>query len=793
MRLSVLFVAAGVSVFASDVDAAGTQAYSYSRTQLCSFNDQGQVWAFGYNAEEWSTPDGRAGSSLPEEPNSGDDLGAFIATWNADAGEQLTSRSMLWLANTRISPDGRTVAEWKESGCECTGPPDGKVRLYDTGRGNLRATLVHDSMDIHDAVFSADCRTVVISYDQYGSEKKKGAWLNIRGFDVESGKQLYALAAPPENVPVCHVCMMPDGKSFAAQNENRGAIEVRDFRTGRLLKTVADDRSCELDQIPAKVSLSPDGTLALLEDGTSGVVCKAGETNWLGNMAALHHLLRIESKSIRWTGPGHLLAADLHDAIIVYDAATSTILRRHSKPEGTTVKAGSRTAPRIALSGETGLWLMDISTGKLRQIAAGRPAELVRNEKQKYEREKVAQEKARKSRAEQYPREEARFWTFLQDGRLFVYSGTVDGENQWVRSTPAERYSSARISIWDVSKGKQLSSAPAPITDDICVSPDGRFVCVWNSQDLSSRPKQVKLLNTADGSIARVIQDYCGGVGQVRFSPDSAILMLSGQPVKASLKWRDRNTELPESLENLRGYETATGKPIYAVKATPGFCSILGSDTVALETPRKHTIALHDLRTGRLQKEIVTTVSIYRYMNLSHDGKLAAGNYGVGRVPIFDPATLNMVRGVDVSAGIRETGWTGPEPLLACCGNLMPSRSAVTQSIDRPNVPPGTFVWLVNPETGAPASDRFPWTDRNDLQSRGFSSLCGSPVAPLLAGRLPDDHCWSSLGVIDMRTGKRTILFPMAKGCSDPASKGRSDRLPRGPGSRIVNRLLGGK
>jgi WD40 repeat protein len=119
--------------------------------------------------------------------------------------------------NLMLSPDGRTLVLRRE---------DGKIRLLDTGTGEIRATLEGESRRYSAFVFSADSRLLAV---MEGNSQRPVSVYDLRGKEV---RQIADQALLSDSF-----VFLPDGRSLITANSNT-ALSMWELATGKPRRTL---------------------------------------------------------------------------------------------------------------------------------------------------------------------------------------------------------------------------------------------------------------------------------------------------------------------------------------------------------------------------------------------------------------------------------------------------------------------------------------------------------------------------------------------------------------------------
>lgn len=641
--------------------------FLYEDVYLGGFNSKGQLFTYGgllraNVGAPWHPP-------IIESGPPGYEGGAVWSQWDPATGDRLSTRSAEDAGHTRISPDGDTVAEYDNGSCEaCDWHPDGEVRLYDTRDMKLRRKVKGEVRAIRDVAFSPDSRTIIVSYiddERSGRRSSNRKWNNLRAFDVGSGKQLFAISAPPVTQSACYVSALPDGRSFAVQNINRGVIEVRDFRTGKLLHSVADDRPVELDQIPDDVSVSLDSKKALLTIENVCALWASTSDGFLGDVWSADEVTTIgKGRQCFWMREGHQIAAYEPGVLSTLDADKTEVLRRFELPDSMELLGASHVSPWVALSGGGSLLTLNTETGEKRWLIAPSP-DLLEAHRLDAERKPGGQERAKNAPRYKPPepprREHPVYWSFLDDGSLFVYC--FAGYN--LNSPPEIRdpQGRGRATVWDRS-GKCVSSTPLPVFHKMSVSPNRRWVAVCDPESDWSHRGYVWIYDAVKWDLVDTISDFPGTVVDVEFTPDSTRLVVVGRRTTISQLWRDGNTFDPESEKNLRLYDVETRKLLWTQTVADPASSEAALTThtvmvaVAPTGPTRYEV--HDLRNGKLLKSVNYSIAF------SPDGSRACWiDRKAKRLVFADGRTLREMRRVSIADPMQAAMAILPEGVVS--------------------------------------------------------------------------------------------------------------------------------
>lgn len=665
--------------------------------------------------------------------------GGTFRIWNPATGDLLSTSSAPSLDETAISPDGRIIAVWDNGMCEaCSYSPDGKVRLYDTANMKLLGTMKSPVRGISCIAFSPDSRTLVVSFrdddnrfDRNGDNAPETDWKNLRGFDVSSCKELYALSAPPDTEGGCRVTALPRLSAFAVQNLSGGVIEVRDFRTGRVVRTVPDDRSEELARIPENTSFSPDKQMCLMATESSTVLCRAGDDSFLGDEIPADGV-RLPSPA-RWVGPQNLVAAQNGNTITIYNGTDGAPIRRYKAPATAKLFAASRVSPLLALTGKDGLFVLNVETGKARQLLAGLPEEPPRfmppRKSLKSVLTNALKPKPRTEPAKPVPYEHAMSWTFLADGHLWVRSEMTADGHEWSKDQ--------RISTWDPGTGKCLKSATSPVVDRrLIVSPDGRWLASYDNGAKWKDRGIVSIWDAESGTLKTTLRDYPGYVREAVFARDSRSLVISGCRAPVSDLWRDRKQFIPESLKNLRAYRIPDGTLLWARRTSDDSSACAWPNNLlevwGMSGKRERQRDFRDLRTGEVlltgaeADEITTSPILFS----PKTGK-AAWIDRKGKLQIAEFPKRRALASIPLPERSALLGWIGDSSLIVRGGrnelSMADSRTGEVKSLGVRRTSPITAFSPVAPLMAV--HDEYGLRVLN-LETREWKTIFRGPIAP---------------------------------------------------------------
>lgn len=691
---------------------------------LGAFNEMGELWTCGMPRQSPEFEFTHAGGTF--------------RIWNPATGDLLSTSSAPSLDETAISPDGRIIAVWDNGMCEaCSYSPDGKVRLYDTANMKLLGTMKSPVRGISCIAFSPDSRTLVVSFrdddnrfDRNGDNAPETDWKNLRGFDVSSCKELYALSAPPDTEGGCRVTALPRLSAFAVQNLSGGVIEVRDFRTGRMVRAVPDDRPEELARIPENTSFSPDKQMWLLATESSFVLCRADDDSFLGDEIPADGV-RLPSPAL-WVGPQNLVAAQNGDTIAIYNGTDGSPIKRYTAPAAVVLFAASRVSPWLALKGKDGLFVLNVETGKARQLLAGLPEEPPRfmspRKSLKMVLTNALKPKRRTEPQKPVPYEHAMSWTFLADGRLWVRSEMTADGHEWSKDQ--------RISTWDPGTGECLQSAKSPVVDKkLTISPDGRCLASFDNGGKWKDHGTVCIWDAESGTLKTTLRDYPGYIRDAVFASDSKSLVISGRRAPVSDLWRDRKRFIPESLKNLRAYSVPDGTLLWARRTSDGACPVtLPNNLLQIRQsgqgpPQRE---FRNLRTGEVfltgaEADEITTSALH----FSPETGKAAWIDRKGKLQIAEFPKRRTLASSPVPEYSSLLGWSGDSKLVL-------SSPSITSNMPE--------LSMVDARTGR----QTPLGVQTPMAIRAFS-----PVAPLMAAQGE-----GGLRVLNLETQQWTPIFP---------------------------------
>jgi WD40 repeat protein len=264
-----------------------------------------------------------------------------------------------------FSPDGEVLASF--------GGFRGELKLFDLAREKVRASIKGDfGRRLGGISFSADGKAV-LTEPRYWPEapgERFGGWATeVRVFDAATGKRLLSLQ---------HAEMCPQRRLLAAITD-KGAVEVREAGTGRLLRTLpakegkADDLAFSPDGKRLAVGHA-SGELTLWDLATGARVGHVPARKLEGEKGGVE---RFMPASLALAPDGFTLAIRLGGGRVrlcdLKGGKEVAVLEGHREhPVAPSFLAGGKEVLGRAWSARPGPHVWDVATGRLRAVLPGR-------------------------------------------------------------------------------------------------------------------------------------------------------------------------------------------------------------------------------------------------------------------------------------------------------------------------------------------------------------------------------------------------------------------------------------
>ncbi|MFN4257806.1 MAG: WD40 repeat domain-containing protein [Gemmataceae bacterium] len=540
------------------------------------------------------------------------------------------------LVSLAVKPDGRQVA---------TAGIDGTIRIWDLTTGELERALVGHNGDIRGLAWS-HCGAVLASAGRHDNtvrlwDTKSGQPLRVfRGFkhfpfhvawsrdnwklaaaggtsgwvwrwdaDLDDDQHLFEIGEY-----ALELCWSPDSKQVAVCSRPN-AVQVVDWQTGKLLRTVGDpaDMFLTIDWSPtSNVLAAGNGEQTTLWDMNSGKVVKklsgyCSHVTWspngkqlatidrrgtilLWDVDAEQTVAKLPAGAFRcaWSADGQRIVAISAVRISVWDVASSKMVRA--------IDAGSLTPPLWTLGrpvvhgiGTPTPTLWDTSTGQLLHTLEGHTAAV-----------------------------NAAAWS--RDGKILA----TGGADKTVR-------------LWDGGSGKLLSTLEghtAAVTH-LAWSPDARTLASGGSDMV------IRLWDTS-GKLKGVLQGHKGAISELTWSPTGSVLA-SG-----------------DAAQNIHLWNSTTLQPLRVIEAYQPVLSLAWSPsgkTLACGT-RDDAIRLYNAATGQSLASLSRRGSPPTITSLTWlpNGFMVFSGRGNYRAQLWDIRDSKVVHDISAMAAVSYVG-----------------------------------------------------------------------------------------------------------------------------------------
>ena len=520
--------------------------------------------------------------------------------WDVSTGTlRETFKYNLRVSSVSFSPDGRTLASsgiWEEG-----------IYLWDVSTGTRRGIPREHSGPVQSVSFSPSGRTLA------------SGGFGIHLWDASTGtlhKTFRGHDSPFEGIPVESISFSPNGQTLASA-DHAGNVHLWDVSIGGLRKTLSGHNA------PVEsISFSPNGQTLASADHAGNVHLWDVSTGGLRKTLSGHNPAFAAVKCVSFSPDGQTLASGNGSDIHLWDVSTATLrktLRGHDaqvesisfSPDGRMLASGDAGG---SLRGEDtdSIHLWDVSTGTLlKTFTSGRSYRI-------------------------------QSLSFSPDGRTLTTAG------------------GGIIQLWDVSTGTLQKTIMGKteykteyIIDTVTFSPDGQTVAdggYWSLlEELSDEETGIdwsdgndescheiheicyedgfiSLWDVSTGTPQIFIEDICGRVTGLAFSPDGQMLAsCSGGEVHL----RDISTgTLRKSLTN----------------SIISLSLAFSPDGRTLATGSLNELHLWDVSTGTLHKTLIGHTKILKSYPLSivfsPDGRMLATGSGDGTVILWDPVLI---------------------------------------------------------------------------------------------------------------------------------------------------------
>ncbi len=581
-----------------------------------------------------------------------------------------------------FSPNGKTLAS--------TGS-DNKIRVWDVATGALQQTLDTHAGAVTQAAFSPDGSTLV-SVDN-------GTRIDL--WDVATGQIRLTLTHAP-GVTVNNVAFSPDGQILASAADDT-EIMLWDMGTGNLRGVLSGG-----SDFAVAVAFGADGTM-LASVARDGRITLWDITTGARVLSALGPPPIIDPSTASGANLGSL------------DAAFNT----SGQPNGAT----SVSAPASAVSQSA---LSQAATAPVSTGASKGPTP--RNRTHAQNRKGVialalSPDGALLGSASDDDR--IRIWNAATGQVRLTLSGlpgalvtgvafTGDGK----RLATVARDSVVRL--WDVTSGaatQVLRGHEQPIRA-IASSPDGKFLASAGEET------RIMLWDASTGRLSKVLNGHTDFVNGVAFSPDSKLLVSAGADAQV-LVWDVATGKL---LQTLRGHSS----DVNAVAFSPDgrLVASAGDDSLVI---------VWDVVTGVQWPPLQGHQQPVSAVAFSPNGQLLASAGEDARIILWDVATHTLRKILSGTPNVINAlifGKGGTSLMAGSADNALRfwdlSRSAVSNTIQVPNLPPATAS-----STVAPAATTI------SLNLATPFPRTPAEIGQLRHGRSPSNGRLSELGILD--------------------------------------------
>ena len=461
-----------------------------------------------------------------------------VRLWDVRSGRHKTTLTghTRGINSVSFSPDGRTLV---------SGSWDGTIRLWNAATGRIKSTLTERWWS-ESASFSPDGKTFA-----------SGNWSGkIQLWDVSTGRVKATFQGHAARV--ISIAFRPNGKTFASSGRD-GKIRFWDSDTGRI-KSTLEGHTNEVN----KIVYSPDGrTLTIgyyeavrLWDAFTGQLKSTlpTQSNW--------------GDSVAYSPDGRTLAVGDDNAVDLWDASTGrqkATLTGHTKwVRSVAYSSNGSTLASGAADGTIRLW--GARSGDHRTTLVGH-TEAVDTVSFSPDGRTLA--------SGGYADGTVRLWD-ADTGRLLKTlighpNGVVgvafspDSRTLAVES-PGQRYSDAKIVLWDVASGKRKATLPIARScyySGVSFSPDGTLLAGGgNGGDLV-------LWDVATGRRIKVFSGHGHWIESLAFSPDGTVLA-SGSADGTVLLWDFTSFITEHTEKNIESQQTQTDTDIQQTEGDTG-------------------------------------------------------------------------------------------------------------------------------------------------------------------------------------------------------------------------------
>ncbi|MFF8432219.1 hypothetical protein ACF07Y_45245 [Streptomyces sp. NPDC016566] len=402
-----------------------------------------------------------------------------------------------------LSPDGHTLA---------SGSDTGKLQLWDTATGKLRATLTgHTTKDTGlsvDLEFSPDSHTLATSSDDN----------TVQLWNTATGKLRATLTGHTTKDTGLTVDFSPDSHTIATNGDN--TVQLWDTATGRLRATLTGHTTKDTG-----LSAVFNGLSAVFSPDSHTLATSGDNTVQLWNTATgklrttlTGHTEVVES--LVFSPDGRTLATSGDKTVQLWDTATGKLratLTGHTNPDAGLSVDFSPDGRTLATSGDKTVQLWNTATGKLRATLTGHTDTVT----------SVAFSPDGHTLTTSSDDNTVRLWDIGTGGLRTTLIGRTEIVKALAFSPDSHTLASGSgkiLRLWDTATGRVRATLTGHthFVTSVAFSPDGHTLAS------GSDDKTVRLWDTATGKLRTTLTGHTDTVESVAFSPDGHTLASSG-------------------------------------------------------------------------------------------------------------------------------------------------------------------------------------------------------------------------------------------------------------------------